>query len=142
MAAERLSDNRAYPGQARQLERSEEAVIAGEFAAALLAWSPCAAPLIEWSDASCKARVQDWFRRRAMLLADFPPAFWFMLRCEAEGVAFLKLTFDQMAEQRGISRQAVQQEFERVITALKRHEPKVADAVWHYRDHKSYSVMP
>lgn len=142
MAAERLNENRDYLGTPRQLERSTEAIIAGEFAAALLAWAPASAPLIEWSSASCRARVQDWFRRRAMLLADFPPAFWFMLHCEAEGVAFLKLTFDQMAERRGVSRQAIQQEFERVIAALRRHEPKLADAVWHYRDHKSYSVMP
>lgn len=142
MAAERLNENRDYPANTRQLERSTEALIASEFASSLLAWKPTATALLEWSDAACHARVQEWFRRRALLLADFPPAFWFMLSCEAEGVQFLKLTFDEMAERRGVSRQAIQQEFERVILALRRHEPKLADAVWHYRDHKSYSVMP
>ena len=142
MHREQLNPNTDYAQHRGQLERSEEALIVGEFAQALLNWKPLSAPLVEWSSVARRSRVQEWFIRRYQLLQDFEPAFWFLTRAEAEGTAFLKMTFDELAEERGTSRQNIQQEFERIMVVLNKHEPKLADAVWAYREHKSYSTRP
>lgn len=137
-----LNTNSAYPQAHGQLERSEEAKIAGEFGAAMLSFRPLSTPLVEWSQESNQLRVQMWFRRRFLILQDYAPAFWFLARCEAEGINFLKLTFDEIGKERGVSRQHIQQEFEKIIAVLNRHEPKLAQAIWDYREHKCYSVKP
>lgn len=141
MERQQLQENRAYTVHG-MLECSDEAKIIGEFTRALLDWHPVSEVIVDWSNETNRVRVQDWFLRRNQLLIAHPDSFWFMTHCEAEGINFLKRTFDNLAREDDTTRQAKQQHFERVIHYIGKHNPKVAEAIWFYREHKRTSVNP
>ena len=140
MHTERLLSNKEYVQP--ECTISDEAAIVSEFANALLDWRPVSTTLLDWGEAYNRARVQDWLLRRDQILRDYPPAFWFLVRVEAEGLVFLKQTFQALADERNVSRQHIQQEFEQIMRVLARHDKRIADAVWAYREHKLNSERP
>ena len=89
--------------------------------------------LIEWSDMACRERVLRWVQRVAGLGRDCPPAMWIYLRLQTGDMSELTRSYRELGIDRCESKQAVQQELERVMAVLTAHYPEMADAVQELR---------
>lgn len=98
------------------VERGEEAAITGEIAARL----------VEMADVSSKAKVVQWVQKLALIAKEEPAAFWVVIRVWSGDLHELTRSYSEQGAQDSRSKQACQQEMERVLRALDDTYPEVA----------------
>ena len=88
-----------------------------------------AARLVEWSTLESEHRVEVFMSRLVTLKRDYAPAFWIVLRIMSGDLNEVTRSYSNIGKDKGRSKQAVQQEFERSITAIRIHFPELAESI-------------
>ena len=87
------------------------------------------ARLVEWSTLESEHRVELFLSRLVTLKRDYPQALWIVLHIMSGDVSEITRSYSSIGKDKGRSKQAVQQEFERSLAAIRIHFPEVADAI-------------
>lgn len=113
-----LSDNladKSHQGGAR----SEEAAIHGEIAERILELKKLVGPM----------RTVGLFQKMMSIWQVEPAAFWVVTRLLTGDLSEITMSYTAQGKELGRSKQAVQQEMERVIIAIRPHYPLLADTI-------------
>ena len=121
MHTEHLHDNERI--EPRQFDRSEEAAIAGE----------CARHLLDMAEESGRERTIVFISKLNVLASLDREALWVVLHLMTGDLSELTRSYEEQARERGLDKQAVQQQLERVIASVRRHYPELANAIVYLR---------
>lgn len=113
-----LSDNladKSVQGGAR----SEEAAIHSEIALRIL----------ELRELVGHVRAVGFFEKMIAIWKVEPPAFWVVIRLLTGDLSEISMSYTEQGKADGRSKQATQQELERVVIAVQRHFPLLAAAI-------------
>ncbi len=105
--------------RSHEVERSEEAAIAGEIARRLL----------DMRDCSGAHRATALISKLHALSIINPAAFWLVISLMTGDLSEITRSYQDIGKEQGRKKQAVQQEIERVLSALRTHFPKLAIAL-------------
>lgn len=104
--------------------RTEEAAIHAEIAERMLELREIVGPL----------RASGFFEKMVAIWHVEPAAFWVVTRLLTGDLSQVTMSYTQIGKQDSRSKQATQQELERVIIAIRRHYPQLADAIVQIRN--------
>lgn len=99
--------------------RTEEAAIHAEIAERI----------IELREIVGENRTVGFFQRMCSVWEVEPPAFWMVQRLLTGDLSQITISYTAMGKEQNKSKQAVQQEIERIIAAVRPHFPEVANAI-------------
>lgn len=105
--------------RSREIERSEEAAIAGEIARRFL----------ELREASSGHRASMLIARMHALHQVHPEALWLVLSLLTGDMSEITRSYADMGREHGKSKQGVEQERSRAMEGINRHFPQLAQAV-------------
>ena len=117
MHTQQLSAHQTEPPH--EIERGDRAAIAGEIAERLL----------EFRELSSPSYTGAFIQKLATIYTIEPAALWLVLKLLSGDMTQLTISYADSGKQNGRSKQAVQQETERILIVLKAHYPQAAEAI-------------
>lgn len=121
MHTQQLSPHQVEPSHA--VERSEEAAIAGEIARRLL----------DMAETSSRERVIMFISKLYAIQHLDREALWVVLSLMTGDLSAVTESYQAAGKKRGLDKQAMQQQMERVIVSIRKHYPHLATAIVHLR---------
>ncbi len=118
--------------RSHEVERSDEAAIAGEIATRFL----------ELKEATSAHRAATLISKLHALALIHPEALWLVMSLLTGDLAQITRSYSDMGKERGMSKQAIEQSRSRAIEAINRHFPKLAVAVIELRHITSQFETP
>ena len=115
------------PDEHHGIERSEEAAIEGEIAR----------PLLDLAEVSSHSRAAEFVGKLHAIHLCEPAALWAVLRILSGNLDELTRSYEDIGHEQHRSKQAVQQEWERVLRALHAHFPRVEKVLVELRSIKA-----
>ncbi len=109
--------------RSHEVERSEEAAIAGEISRRLL----------DMREASSATRTRSFISKLHALSQLDTEALWVVLSLMTGDLTEITRSYQDIAKEHALDKQAVQQRLERVIISVRRHYPQLAEAIIHLR---------
>lgn len=118
--------------RSHEVERSDEAAIAGEIARRFL----------DLKEATSGHRAASLISKMHALSLVHPEALWIVMALLTGDLSEVTRSYSDMGKEHGKSKQAIEQERSRALVAIERHFPKLAKAVIELRHITSETKPP